>query len=216
MRLIDGPSVEDGGERELRTVAGFNLHVSIPIEGDDRKALERQLRYMGRPPLSAQRLSKSADGRLIVKLKTPWNDGTTVLVMEPEEFLERLVALVPPPRKNLIRYAGVFGPNSHLRKQIVPKAEEAVTDAAAPVNTNRHPSTKRKSWAQLLGRVFEVDVLECPRCKAKMQVLSFITEPGPIADILRALKMPTAPPEPARSSFTPEQTDFAYQYDYAE
>jgi hypothetical protein len=47
-------------------------------------------------------------------------------------------------------------------------------------------------------------------------VLSFITEPGPIKDILTALKMPTAPPETARSSFRSEQADFKYEYDYAE
>lgn len=46
--------------REERTVAGFNLHVSIPIGANDRRGLERQLRYMGRPPLSEERLTKTA------------------------------------------------------------------------------------------------------------------------------------------------------------
>jgi len=67
-----------------------------------------------------------------------------------------------------------------------------------------------------MARVFGIDVLQCPRCKSKLQVLSFITEPGPIKDILTALKMPTAPPETARSSFRSEQADFKYEYDYAE
>jgi hypothetical protein len=37
------------------------------------------------------------------------------------EFIGRLVALVPKPRKNLTRYHGLFSPNSQLRKKIVPK-----------------------------------------------------------------------------------------------
>jgi hypothetical protein len=33
------------------------------------------------------------------KLKTPWRDGTTHLVMSPLEFMQRLAALVPRPRR---------------------------------------------------------------------------------------------------------------------
>jgi hypothetical protein len=61
-----------------------------------------------------------------------------------------------------------------------------------------------------------VDVLACPRCQSKMQIISFITEPTVIKNILTSLKMATAPPEPARSSFVSEQTDFIYDFDYAQ
>ena len=60
MRVFSTPP-EAANDREERTVAGFNLHVSIPIEAADRKGLERQLRYMGRPPLSEERISRHAD-----------------------------------------------------------------------------------------------------------------------------------------------------------
>ena len=201
--------------REERTVAGFNLHVSIPIQGDDRRGLERQLQYMGRPPLSEQRLSKTSDGKLVVKLKTPWSDGTCFIVMQPLEFMERLVALVPSPRKNQIRYSGVFAPNAKLREKIVPQKEEA--QGTMPAEECRHPSSrKRMGWAKLLSRVFQIDILACPRCQSKMQIISFITEPAVIKNILTSLKMATAPPEPARSSFVSQQTDFVYDYDYSE
>jgi len=49
-----------------------------------------------------------------------------------------------------------------------------------------------------------------------MQIISFITEPAVIKNILTSLKMATAPPEPARSSFVSQQTDFVYDYDYSE
>ena len=48
-------------DREERSVLGFNLHASIGIAADDRQGLLRLLRYMGRPPLSEDRLSKTSE-----------------------------------------------------------------------------------------------------------------------------------------------------------
>lgn len=54
------------------------------------------------------------------------------------------------------------------------------------------------------------------RCKSKLQVLSFITEPDVIKNILKSVRMATVPPEMAWFNFKSEQTDFIYEYDYAE
>ena len=43
----------------------------------------------------------------MLQLKIPYKDGTTHIVMEPLEFMERLAALVPRPRLHLIRFHGV-------------------------------------------------------------------------------------------------------------
>jgi Putative transposase len=69
---------------------------------------ERLARYVGRPPLAAERLSLLRDGRLLYRLKHRWRDGTTHVIYEPLELLERLAALVPPPKFNIVRYSGVF------------------------------------------------------------------------------------------------------------
>ncbi len=38
------------------------------------------------------------------------------------------------------------------------------------------PATiRRRNWAQLLHQVFEVDVLICEKCKARMKIIAFIT-----------------------------------------
>jgi hypothetical protein len=51
------------------------------------------------------------------------------------------------------------------------------------------------AWADLLQRVFEVDALCCPRCGARMRVLSAITDPDVARRILDCLRMPSrAPP----------------------
>ncbi len=76
-----------------------------------------------RPPLG------SARGRL-------WSDGTTHLLLSPLELIEKIAALVPPPRLNLVRYHGVLAPNAAGREHIVPGScpEDAGEDAAgAPI-----------------------------------------------------------------------------------
>jgi len=35
------------------------------------------------------------DGRLLYQLKHRWRDGTTHVVFDPQEFIEKLAALVP-------------------------------------------------------------------------------------------------------------------------
>jgi hypothetical protein len=58
-------------------------------------------------------------------LKSIWSDGTYQIVLTPEELLEKLAALVPPPRLNLVRYHGVLAPNAAARAQIVPGPQSA-------------------------------------------------------------------------------------------
>src|SRR5262249_35984429 len=43
-----------------------------------------------RPRRARERLPRTADGRVLLTLKTEWSDGTTALLFEPMEFLERL------------------------------------------------------------------------------------------------------------------------------
>jgi hypothetical protein len=38
-----------------------------------------------------------ADGRVLVELKTAWRDGTSQLLFEPIELLEKLAAITPRP-----------------------------------------------------------------------------------------------------------------------
>jgi len=65
---------------------------------DDRQALEQLCRYITRPALANERVQTNAAGQVVLKLKTPWRDGTTHLVMSPLEFMQRLAALEPRPR----------------------------------------------------------------------------------------------------------------------
>ena len=66
----------------------------------------------------------------MLRLKTPWRDGTPHLFMSPLEFMQRLAALMPRPRLHLIRLHGVLAPSfttsAKLRALVVPQGPEPV------------------------------------------------------------------------------------------
>ena len=85
-----------------------------------------------RPAVASGRVSELADGRVAWQLKVPGGRGETHRIMEPMEFMARLSALVPPPRFPLVRYHGVFAPNSPWRVAVVPlRSASAVVKACA-------------------------------------------------------------------------------------
>ena len=60
-------------------------------------------------------------GRLAYRMKTRWRDGTTHVLMERHELLDRLAPLIPPPRAHQVRYHGLLAPCSSGRDRVVPQ-----------------------------------------------------------------------------------------------
>lgn len=211
-------------------VGGFSLHAAVVVPRGERLRLEKLCRYMARPPLAEKPLSLLPDGKVLYTLKRRWRDGSTHLVMEPLALLERPCALVPPPRRKLLTYHGVFAPTASARALVVPAAEEhdecrrhragaakqAQDDGAAaePQEKKAEPVKKkvpdaprtlrvprsRLWWAELMQRVFRVDVLTCPECRGRRRVLAGIFAVDVIRRILEHLGLPTEAPlaAPAR------------------
>ena len=57
--------------------------------------------------MAQERLSLTPEGLVLVTLKSEWHDGTTHLLFTPVELLEKLAALTPRPRINLVLYRGL-------------------------------------------------------------------------------------------------------------
>jgi hypothetical protein len=93
--------------------------------------LKQLCRYITRPAIANERLKRNRAGQVVLQLKSPYKDGTTHIVMEPLEFMERLAALVPRPRLHLIRFHGVLAPNAKLRGKIVPAPAERATETSS-------------------------------------------------------------------------------------
>ena len=159
--------------------------------------------------MATERLSLLPDGRLLYRLKRRWRDGTTHMIFEPLELVEKLAALVPPPRFNLVRYSGILAPSAAWRPLVIPSEPETAdlsSHANCPANkqllTPENGNSQEKgscrprnySWAELMKRVFSIDVLGCPRCGGRMRILCAIHPPDAIQKILDCLGLPSRSP----------------------
>ncbi len=167
--------------------SGFSVDAGVCIEADDRAALERLLRYCARPPFAMARLRKEG-AELVYRCAKQHSEPTSdkrgarvdELNLTPLELIERIAALVPPPRTHRHRYFGVLAPNSPLRaavmalatpaqpaKHVVVQTEPAATgegalgvvvpgNAASPATEPVAPPKRSKAhylWAVLIARI---------------------------------------------------------------
>jgi hypothetical protein len=190
--------------------AGFSLHAEVYCAPWERDKLEKLCRYIARPAVSEERLKQLPSGDIVLKLKTKYSDGTSHLLFSGLEFVEKLAALVPPPRIHLTRFFGCLAPHAKLRSLIVPKKVEPQTPAAAAsVETSeKSKRSKRKSWAELLARVFDIDVKKCSHCGGELKIIAAILEVAAIRKILGHLGVSDKPPDIAPACL-PTQLSFA-------
>ena len=211
--------------------SGFSVDTSVRIEAHDRAGLERLLRYCARPPFSMERLRK-ADKDLVYRCakqhSEPGGDRRTdqrgvnnrgvradELTLTPLELINRIAALVPPPRTHRHRYYGALAPNSPLRAAVTALAQAAPsqlvkvpaepTTAGDSVPTQPEPALPKRSaahylWAVLITRIYEVFPLLCPMCGGQMRIIAFITHSADIRHMLDHIGVQAEPPNiaPAR------------------
>ena len=213
--------------------SGFSVDASVRISPSDRdvpayfQSIEHLLRYCARPAFALERLSVVAGrgdraDRVYYALprhkrgvwvgpgrarKSTGPGMSGVVDLSPFEFLDRLAALIPPPRKHRHRYHGVFAPNHPLRPAVTAMAIGNLGNQRAAADrtdsTAEKPcshDTSRIAWAKLLARVGEAFPLACPNCGGDIGLISFITQPETIRKILTHLGEPLVPPpvSPAR------------------
>ena len=170
--------------------SGFSVHNDVRLAPGDTRALEALVRYMMRPAVSLARLLLQPDRREV--LYFPRSGGHDRNAAGPErietlEFVARVLAQIPEPRRHLVRYYGHY--SNAARGKCRKAGQVAETDSsAAPEPTPSEVSSLRRRWAELIRRVYEVDPLVCPRCGSEMMVVGFITEPRVIRRILDHLK----------------------------
>jgi len=141
---------------------GSDLHADVLVPAGQRERLERLCRYALRPPVAQERLSLTADGQVRLALRHQWSDGTTHLLFDPVELLERLAVITPRPRINRLLSHGVLAPRAAWRPQVVAHASSpdvtdpaSTTTAATPRGTHRRPPAAGR---RVLGRADAADV----------------------------------------------------------
>ena len=62
-----------------------------------------------------------------------------------------------------------------------------------------YATSPRLRWPQLLRRTFDVDVLECPKCKGRLRLIETVVEKGAARQILERLGLPVDAPRLVRA-----------------
>jgi hypothetical protein len=148
--------------------------------------------------------------------------GSLFLLLTPDDLLAKLATLVPLPRVHALRYHGVFAPNSRARRRVVPPgAPNPPTANCRP--TEAQPKTEpvptrtyRVPWADLLKKVFTIDVLACPQCSGRMKLIAFIANEAVARHILDHLGLDSTGPPLARPLAADELLESAPDHDVAD
>jgi hypothetical protein len=115
---------------------------------------------------------------------------------------------IPEPRRHLVRYYGAYSNASRgkRRKEEAGQGPGAVVETAGASRADRYRThdarALRRSWAQLIKRIYEVDPLVCPSCGSEMKVIAFITDHAVVDKILGHLRRT----DDARGRDPPQET----------
>jgi hypothetical protein len=158
------------------------MHYSFSRRLAQRLILRCLLRYRDASVVTGAFTAKPLQPthKFCLRAKKIWSDGTSSVVFEPSEFLERLAAIIPRPEKNLVIYRGVLAPNHKLRKAVVaygreptnrevtPAIEQTQLDIFARLQAEARPESysaalsdppvsarSNPTWASLMRRALE-------------------------------------------------------------
>ncbi len=106
-------------------------------------------------------------------------------------------------------------------------APEQPAHAPAPVSASRGETPRRDPvldpariyrvpWANLLKKVFAIDVLACPECGGRLKLIAFFAEGTVAGRILDHLGLDSQGPPVARAQAPPELFDPGPDYDVAD
>ncbi|MDJ0521597.1 MAG: transposase [Planctomycetota bacterium] len=169
--------------------SGFSVHAGGVIEPTDAQATERVSRYVVRAPVALGKVHPQKDGR--VKLLTPRDPSTgrDHRLFDPLDWVHAVTTQIPDPRQHMVRYYGAYASRARrLYRPPEPKASDAQPRGEPRPDEDDLDAwlrTRRRSWARLLARIYEVDPLVCPRCGDELKVVAAITDPIIIDRILK-------------------------------
>jgi hypothetical protein len=157
--------------------------------------------YILRPSFAGTRLQYQAEtGQIHYRT----NKGLT-RSLDALDWIALVTSHIPDPHQQMVRYYGRYSNASRgkRRKKAVPAPLNTGLDSAPqPDSPAQHfARQRRRSWARLLKKVYEVDPLRCPRCGNQMEIIAFIEEWTVIRKVLQHLglweKPQRAPPPPS-------------------
>ncbi len=170
--------------------------------------MESVARYILRPSLSLERMKYSdGDDEVVYRRKGSNGRAGGEERVDALDFLARVIAHIPPPRIHLVRYLGHYSNVSRGRRNKGKEVRLTPGHSGNEVDddlTDAERRARRRAWARLIRRIYEVDPLVCTSCGGEMRIVSVILEHRVITRILghlarKGIKPGRGPPKRSRS-----------------
>jgi Transposase zinc-binding domain/Putative transposase len=134
--------------------SGFGIWLGDPFH--DKESEQFVARYIERGPLALDKISIQDD------LVTYTTKDDVAHEFDALEFLATLSAHVPKPYESITRYYGRYSCRRRgERAKLAPDNEAEITES------DYRREFRASSWAACIKRIYEIDPLECPKCKAQ-------------------------------------------------
>ncbi len=116
-------------------------------------------------------------------------------VYTAEDFIASITQHIPEKSFQMIRYYGWYSNKSRgmrVKQGIHRPGDEPVTEIdksgeIIDVSDYQPKGISSRTWRECIKKIWEVDPLCCPNCSGEMKIISFITEPLVIRQILEHL-----------------------------
>jgi len=177
--------------------SGFHAYLSRPVDPADKDHLENVAGYLVKGLISLKRLFYCAEkDRVTIEAEKPhpkygWNRRFT----GQDFLLELLPHLAHRPWERSVLYYGWYSHRTRGKRRKEAEMEGGIT--AETVVLPAGSGKKERSWARLLKKVFDIDLV-CPRGSERKTVIAWIQDKGVIYRILKHLKL--LPPDPRSGS----------------
>ena len=192
--------------------SGFSIDNSVRLT--DARTQESLAQYISRPPVSLKKIRyEPFKGRVLFHTTYSEYFKENTHMFEALDFLAELIQHIPPKRVQLIRRYGLYASRTkgcwtrmpHVasrapeawRASHPSPAPDADDPGFAPLDDGEEVTVdaRKRAWARLLAKVYEIDPLVCPKCGREMKIIAVIQDPVEILDILAHLvKVGRAPP----------------------
>ena len=114
--------------------------------------------------------------------------------------------IVPPPKSHLVRWGGVFAPNSPVRKQITLKPH--IKKGFHFAEEEEPKVHKNQTWSKMLAKAFKIDVTTCDHCGGKLKKICAVNDRDSIRRYL--LHQGIDPDPPARTPASTESSELDF------
>ena len=178
--------------------SGFSVEASQRVAVGETERLRRLARYATRVPLAAGAVRERPDGRIEVATPPDPRTGARVRLLDRLDFVHAVCQQIPDARLHQVRYDGAYATRTRqaLRRAFdragdpgaadaLPRAGRDASAPPPPAAPDAAEARRRRAWARLLRKVFEVEPLVCPRCGVEMEIVARITEGAVLDRIVR-------------------------------